>query len=267
MLRYSIASIGLCAAMSACAGGTVSQNAARTATSPTTGTYHAAEQPRSDTQGATAAETTRPGLGTVYGETMRSTVTFHEFVRATAAPQATAVVHYNDEMGVHAHASFRGGAVAPHRYSVHHGLAISLTTPSGAPLSGIRTKDGTLVIGTAGARYNILIENHTGERYEVVASVDGLDVVDGQPANVDKRGYIIAPHSRLVIDGFRQSQHSVAAFRFGTVRDSYANRTTGARNVGVIGVAFFSERYPAAEVLRRDTANPFPGRTYALPPR
>ena len=73
-----------------------------------------------------------------------------------------------------------------------------------------------------------------------------------------------------MIDGFRTSDRSVAAFRFGKVADSYAAQTTGDRNVGVVGFAIFSERgavWTPGELQRRDTANPFPARGYAVPPR
>jgi hypothetical protein len=55
------------------------------------------------------------------------------------------------------------------------------------------------------------------------------------------------------------------------VSDSYAARTSGDRNVGVVGVAFFAERdspWTTDEIRRRETADPFPGdKTYAQPPR
>jgi hypothetical protein len=132
------------------------------------------------------------------------------------------------------------------------------------------------VVGEDGARYRIVIRNATTARFEVVASVDGLDVIDGHPANPERRGYIVDPHDSLVIDGFRTSDRDVAAFRFGKVADSYAARTSGDRDVGVIGLAIFAERgatwsheprYDRDEVERRDTADPFPGRGYAQPPQ
>jgi hypothetical protein len=80
------------------------------------------------------------------------------------------------------------------------------------------------------------------------------------------------PYATLEIDGFRQSHDAVAAFRFARVADSYAAQTGDARNVGVIGIAFFSERgdtYSDDELRTRDTANPFPGSDprFARPPR
>jgi hypothetical protein len=114
-----------------------------------------------------------------------------------------------------------------------------------------------------------VVHNATAARFEVVASVDGLDVIDGRPADPNRRGYIVAPHGVLTIDGFRRSSDAVAAFRFGRVADSYAAQTTGDRNVGVVGMAIFAERgagWTPRELHRRDTADPFPQRGYAPPP-
>jgi hypothetical protein len=54
----------------------------------------------------------------------------------------------------------------------------------------------------------------------------------------------------VTIDGWRTSLSEVAAFRFSSVRDSYAGRTGQDRNVGVIGVAFFRERPRPAPTWR-----------------
>src|SRR5262249_57151594 len=76
------------------------------------------------------------------------------------------------------------------------------------------------------------------------SSVDGRDVIDGQPARWDKRGYVVDPYGRVTIDGYRLSQESVAAFRFSSVPRSYSAQMGSARDVGVIGVAVFVERPP-----------------------
>ena len=105
---------------------------------------------------------------------------------------------------------------------------------------------------------------------QIVLSVDGLDVIDGRPASFGKRGYILNPHQKLVVEGFRQSTEAVAAFRFGPVRESYAaEKYHNTRNVGVIGITLFNEvgsdPWTDEEVRRRLKANPFPGR-FATPP-
>jgi len=110
-------------------------------------------------------------------------------------------------------------------------------------------QDGeTLVLGHLGERYTLRVVNRSGRRVEAVVSVDGRDVIDGKPADWrEKRGYLVPAGDSVDIDGWRLSQQEAAAFRFSTVSDSYAAKTGNAREVGVIGVAIFPERwYPPA---------------------
>jgi hypothetical protein len=118
------------------------------------------------------------------------------------------------------------------------------------------------VLGDLGERYRLHIVNPTAGRVEAVVSVDGLDAVDGKPANLGKRGYIVPAYGDVTIDGWRTSLDTVAAFRFSSVRESYAARTRHERNVGVIGVAFFRERPapppPEPRIAGRPRAVPLP---------
>lgn len=215
----------------------------------------------------------RPGLGTEWGETRHSRITSVSFQRADpASPFATAALFYNDRQGARAMAE--GASASPQR-SVPVGDGIVTfglrDGDSGRFLNGFESSGRDYVIGEAGQRYVIVVQNHAPMRIEVVVSVDGLDVIDGRPASFGKRGYLVDAHGTLEIDGFRQSEEEVAAFRFGSVRDSYASKKTGdARNVGVIGVALFHEQGTRPtlwrdEVQRRHDADPFPGR-FATPP-
>jgi len=121
-------------------------------------------------------------------------------------------------------------------------------------------KDGrTYVLGARGDRYSVRIRNQSGSRVEFVTSVDGRDVLDGNPANWTKRGYIVNPWDQVVIDGFRLDQNRVAAFRFSSVRDSYAARMGNARDVGVVGVAVFTERRQPPMLERRRLSNELGG--------
>lgn len=123
---------------------------------------------------------------------------------------------------------------------------IELVDEEMQPLPTFAHQGRIFVEGAAGTRYFVRIVNPTGVRVEAVVSVDGLDAIDGRPANLSKRGYLVAPYSDVTIDGWRTSLEAVAAFRFSSVRDSYAGRTGHDRNVGVIGVAFFRERQRVA---------------------
>ena len=220
--------------------------------------------------------TTRPGLATEYGETRYNPLNYEPFVRASAAvPFATAMIRYNDAPGAMTQAAYRAATTPPVQYigAYNGGVHVSLRDESGGPLPGQIVGDSLYVIGAAGQRYSIVLQNQTPLRFEVVASVDGLDVINGQPAAMTNRGYLIAPYGTLTIDGFRQTTETVAAFRFGSVGNSYAAQTGSARNVGVVGVALFTEvgaviqPMPTNEVQLRETASPFPGQFAPPPPR
>ncbi len=120
---------------------------------------------------------------------------------------------------------------------------IELVGGNGNLLDTYQHRGRFYVEGNSGSRYSIRITNPTNLRVEAVVSVDGLDVIDGETGNFNsKRGYIVPAHGSLVIDGFRVSTQSVAAFRFSSVSSSYAGLKGKARNVGVVGVAIFAER-------------------------
>lgn len=211
--------------------------------------------------------TLRPGLATVFGERVRSRVSFTSFQRARTRPDGTATIHYNDYQGLVAMTRHlrRRCCGALSAYRVGASVSVQLVDSYQRPLRGVQLSGRTIVMGRAGTRYGILVRNLTNRRYEIVASVDGLDVIDGKRAGLSKRGYVLAPYSKVYIRGFRTSRYNVAAFRFGSVANSYAARSTGsARNVGVVGVAVFSEYRPTynGEVIRRLRARPF-----AQPPR
>jgi hypothetical protein len=73
-------------------------------------------------------------------------------------------------------------------------------------LPGLIVGDRWFVVGEEGRRYSIVVRNRSDFRLEIVLSVDGLDVIDGRPASFRKRGYIVNPHRKLVVEGFRQSR-------------------------------------------------------------
>jgi hypothetical protein len=121
------------------------------------------------------------------------------------------------------------------------------------------------VLGELRARYTLRVINHSARRVEAVVSVDGLDVIDGKPAASGKRGYLVPAWGHVDIDGWRLSGVEAAAFRFASVPDSYAARTSGARNVGVIGAAIFPERALAARAVP-ELARPAPRAEPVAPP-
>lgn len=209
----------------------------------------------------------RPGLGTTWGETRTSRVSNAPFERASGSPFSLSTLHYNDPSGVSA--MLRGGSFVDFRgegSSAGNGmLTVRLTDEHGSTLPTFHSQGRTLIQGEVGQRYMISISNQSSSRFEAVVTVDGLDVIDGRAGSFAKRGYLIQPFGSVEIDGFRQSMNEVAAFRFGSVRGSYAAQKGNDRNVGVIGVAVFAERgarqvWSQRELDRRDNAEAFPGR-------
>jgi len=87
---------------------------------------------------------------------------------------------------------------------------VSLEGAGGAELPTFRQDGQTFVLGEPGDRYNVRVANPTGERVEVVVTVDGRDAISGQVGDyVSQRGYLIEPWGSLVIEGFRRSLDEV----------------------------------------------------------
>jgi hypothetical protein len=258
-----------------------------------TGCFSMAQRPASTSSSDAPRAESRPGLGTVWGENHYAPVHNVSFERQSPSPAFLASLLYNDA---------EGAAVLQSRIGTRYqgeeplfrslsdasdsggglwgGVIVRVIDDAGRSLPAYHLGERVLLIGESEQRYAIEIDNRTSQRFEVVASVDGLDVVDGRTASLEKSGYIVAGFSRLRIDGYRRNLEEVAAFRFGSVRDSYANQTAelGDRHVGVIGVALFTERgaaqtfadSPSAglddEAARREQANPFPNHFASAPP-
>ncbi|MEI9947481.1 MAG: hypothetical protein WDO74_00465 [Pseudomonadota bacterium] len=138
--------------------------------------------------------------------------------------------------------------------------SFSVEDENGNSLSTFVKEGRSYLLGEPGLRYNIRIQNPTGQRVEAVVSVDGRDAMSGQPGDyVNQRGYVIPAYGSLLVEGFRRSMEEVAAFRFTSPEDSYSSRMGTPQNVGVIGVAFFPERVrPPAPVVRRERPLPRP---------
>ena len=258
-----------------------SEGAAKSATPPAP-----AAAPRSTSSAGASADSSsrrfepsppapaeRPGLGTEFGEARTSRVHDVSFVREAGRPFAIAALNYNDRRGVDALASVAARRDSARSVATGGGaVTISIRDAGGEPLEAVHVGDRTFVVGQSGQRYSIVLQNHTSHRFEAVGTVDGLDVINGKPGTFDNRGYVLMPFATLEIEGFRTSTSAVAAFRFASVADSYAAQTGSARNVGVIGIAFFGEKgdsfVPESETRLRDSASPFPADSrFSLPPR
>lgn len=96
--------------------------------------------------------------------------------------------------------------------------------------------------GREGNNYTIDIRNNTPQRALFIVSVDGLDVIEGQPAGPRSQGYVVGAHETISIPGWKISNQEAAEFFFSRNRDSYVNAIGGTTtNTGVIGAMVFSE--------------------------
>jgi hypothetical protein len=126
---------------------------------------------------------------------------------------------------------------------------------TGAPLQVWWRNGRTYVAGQPGSPYGLRVINRSPSRILVVLSVDGVNVVTGETAGFNQRGYVIAPFQSHDINGWRKSQSEIAAFDFAPQSRSYATRTGRPFDVGVIGIAVFKERVappPPIEALAPD---------------
>jgi hypothetical protein len=141
-------------------------------------------------------------------------------------------------------AVFLGGQSDAHPPSYADGpYSVTLEDEQGNALRTFRHDGATFALGYVGERYEVRIENHSDRRVEAVLTVDGRDAVSGNVGDfVHERGYLVAPHGSVRIDGFRRTLSETAAFRFASPASSYSARMGTPENVGVIGVAFFPER-------------------------
>ncbi len=124
----------------------------------------------------------------------------------------------------------------------HMLVDVTIENEHGEELPTFHHKGGIHVAGRKGDRYNLRIANRTVERLEIVATVDGRDVISGKKGDVTNTGYVIRPFDDILIKGFRQNNGQVAAFRFSKKGASYSTKKKTPENVGVVGVAIFMEK-------------------------
>ncbi|MBU0827335.1 MAG: hypothetical protein KKE41_05530, partial [Gammaproteobacteria bacterium] len=76
---------------------------------------------------------------------------------------------------------------------------------TGATLPVHYAKGEYWVAGRPGARYAVTVHNRSGGRVLAVPSVDGVNVLSGETAAWDQRGYVFSPYERYQITGWRKS--------------------------------------------------------------
>lgn len=119
-----------------------------------------------------------------------------------------------------------------------------LLTENGNQLTEYSHNSKMYVEGRKNSAYKLKIQNTQYQDIEVLISVDGLDIIDGNPATTSKSGYLIKGYQSVIIDGWRISDQEVRKFLFSNQKESYSNKTgQGTSNVGVIGFKCYYPEY------------------------
>ncbi len=221
-----------------------------------------ADNVKADIQTATASER----LGTQWGDEVDSKVTSVNLRRTTKEPiDSTRLLYANK--------NYRGRKI--NTMSLVAGrIAFSVQTDN-AKLPIYRDAGNYYLKGKAGQPYRLVYRNNGHNTYEIVASVDGIDVINGRPASQYSRGYVLRPKGTLVIEGFRKSNDTVASFIFSKPEDAYAANTLQAKlanNTGIIGTVVYRLYNPKAIRKAQGELQAFPADSdnhtgYAKPPQ
>lgn len=171
-------------------------------------------------------------LGTQWGDEVNSQVTMVDLQRVSEEPIEQMQLSYADK-------NYDGRAL--NSMSLVAGkVDFSVAIDSGS-LSIYRDTGNYFVRGQQGQAYRLVYQNNSANTYEIVASVDGVNVFNGSPASRYDNGYVLDPNDELVIEGFCKSQSAVASFIFSKPENAYAanNETGSIDNTGVIGTVIY----------------------------
>lgn len=112
----------------------------------------------------------------------------------------------------------------------------------GNPLESHMHEGSLYVAGEMGQEYQVVLKNLTHKKVLAVVTVDGKNVVTGEPGDWNDKGYVLSPYQRMEVKGWRTSLENVVTFKVGRKEDSYASVQGDSENHGVIGIAVFEPR-------------------------
>ncbi len=186
-------------------------------------------------------------LGTSWGDELSSDVKEVYLKRLSSNPIAETQVRYASKQ-------FQGKSI--NNIALNAGkITFSIVDDNKRVLPLYRDGQSYYLSANQGQSYQLLYENSSDQTFEIVASVDGLDVIDGSRASRKNSGYVLRPHDRLYIEGFRKSNSAVASFTFSKPRDAYAAHSLSGsiNNTGVIGTVIYELRAPKSKTVKTDT--------------
>ncbi len=198
-------------------------------------------------------------LGTQWGDEVNSQVTSVDLRRTSDEPIEQMQVYYADK-------NYSGRSL--NSRSLVAGKIDFLVAADRGNLPLYRDAGNYYLQGVAGQAYRLVYQNNSANTYEIVASVDGINVLNGNTASRYDNGYVLSPNEELVIEGFRKSQSAVASFIFSKPEDAYAANTDSGsiNNTGVIGSVIYELYDPSKP--RAQQLQAFPADNgYAQPPK
>lgn len=198
-------------------------------------------------------------VGTAWGKDVYSTTTGVEAQRVQRDPENVVSIRYSTDFPAHYDRvySIRTGDV---EYAIRDANFNSL--PIAQMYDGSTRTWQYVIPAPVGLAYQLYIRNYSYDtNYEIVATVDGLDVLNGKPGAFDNSGYIVDAGQSLTIKGFRKNRTHEAAFQFSRVADSYVanSRYGNTNNVGIIGFAAFKLAGKLKTALPPCASQAFPG--------
>lgn len=201
------------------------------------------------------AESKSSYLGTKWGDEVQSSVRTVDLKRKSSTPIDENALYYSAKKP-YGTKSLKNIALAAGR------ISLEVKADRGTfPL--YRANGNYYLEGKDGEAYSLRYKNNSSQTFEIVASVDGLNVLNGKAASRYDSGYVLRPNSTLNIEGFRKSDSAVASFIFTSKKaDSYAahNKYGDTKNTGVIGTVIYELESPRPKTkpYPRGDKNPFP---------
>lgn len=185
-------------------------------------------------------------LGTKWGDEVSSHVTQIDLKRLSNNPVDETQIRYASKQ-------FSGRSI--NSISLAAGkISFSVIDDRGRILPLYRDGQTYYLSANDGQSYQLRYSNTSQQTFEIVASVDGLDVLDGSQASRSKSGYVLRPFSSFAIEGFRKSNSAVASFTFSKPQDAYAtNNSSGSiQNTGVIGTVVYELKAPKYYPMKKN---------------
>lgn len=186
-------------------------------------------------------------LGTRWGDDISSSVHAVDLKRVSESPVGEAQIRYADK-------KFDGRSVNSISLSAGQ-ISFSIVDDNHQSLPLFRQGKSYYVAAQDGQSYQLSYKNHSDQTYEIVASVDGLDVLTGSSASRSNNGYVLRPQGQLDIEGFRKSDDAVASFTFSKPEDAYAahNSAGSIKNTGIIGTVVYELKVPKNKPKTRNS--------------